>query len=429
MTLIEMKEKVGTLQTKLEEIEARVNDGEATEEDLKNADIYMKEQDDLYGQIETVEKMSKRSEDVQGSVQASSFQVTQDEADIKHDSLGHFAMDVARHAIKHETPKLLKNHLVRMAATGMSEGQDSDGGFLVDPEHATGMIEKMHNTGVLISRVRKYRTASNIVTFKYLDEDSRADGSRLGGVLAYWEGEANQYTEKQPKFGKFTLQLKKLTGLSYVTDELLEDAPMLNSFLPDAFSQEFGFKLDEGIVNGTGAGQPLGIYNSDALISISKETGQGADTILFENLVKMFARFWNKSRGRGVVLANQDTIPQLYTMYLAAGTGGQAVFLPANGAAGRPYDSIFGMPILYIEQAQTIGDKGDIYLFDPNEYLFVDKGTMQSATSIHLRFDYSETAFRWVYRADGQPTWDSALTPYSGSSNTISPYVTLAARS
>lgn len=381
----------------------------------------LKEQHKIEAELEA------NKEEVSG-VQATTFQVVQDEKDIKHDSLGHFAMDVAYYAIKGHKPKLLENHEIRMAASGLNEATPSEGGFLVDPEYSDELIRKTHETGILTSRVRKARTNSNVVNIKYVDESSRANGSRFGGVRAYWEGEADSLTSSKPTFGKMQLELKKLTGLSYVTDENLEDAPLLNTLLPEAFSEEFGFKLDEAIVNGTGAGQPLGIYNSNALVSVSKETGQAADTIEFANVLKMYARLWNRSRGRAIVLANQDTIPQLYQMNVAAGTGGVPVFLPASGASGRPYDTIWNMPIIYIEQAQTLGDKGDIYFFDPREYVLIDKGSMKSATSIHLRFDYSETAFRWVYRCDGQPTWDSALTPYKGASNTVSPYITLAAR-
>jgi HK97 family phage major capsid protein len=80
-----------------------------------------------------------------------------------------------------------------------------------------------------------------------------------------------------------------------------------------------------------------------------------------------------------------------------------------------------------IEQCSTLGDKGDIILADFSQYLLIDKGQMQNATSIHVKFVNDETAFRFVYRLDGQPMWNSALTPYKGS-DTLSPFVTLAER-
>ena len=60
-------------------------------------------------------------------------------------------------------------------------------------------------------------------------------------------------------------------------------------------------------------------------------------------------------------------------------------------------------------------------------YLTGSKGGMQSASSIHIAFTTDQTAFRFIYRVDGQPKWNSPLTPKNGG-ETVSPYVTLAAR-
>jgi HK97 family phage major capsid protein len=223
------------------------------------------------------------------------------------------------------------------------------------------------------------------------------------------------------------LKLKKLTGLVFATDELVQDAQALGSIINQAFPDEFAFMLDNAIFEGDGAGKPLGIMNSGALISVAKESGQEADTILFENIVKMYSRMWARSRANAVWLINQDIEPQLFTMSLAVGTGGVPVYMPANGAAGQPFATLFGRPVIPIEHASTLGDKGDIVLADLSQYLMIDKGGIQTASSIHVKFQEDEQAFRFVWRTDGQPIWDKALTPFKGS-NSQSPFVTLDAR-
>jgi hypothetical protein len=47
--------------------------------------------------------------------------------------------------------------------------------------------------------------------------------------------------------------------------------------------------------------------------------------------------------------------------------------------------------------------------------------------SVHVAFLTDESIFRFIYRVDGQPIWNAALTPFKGS-NTLSPFVVLAAR-
>jgi HK97 family phage major capsid protein len=223
------------------------------------------------------------------------------------------------------------------------------------------------------------------------------------------------------------LSLKKLTGLCYVTDELLTDAAALESVLMQGFAEEFGFKIDDAIISGNGAGQPLGILNSDALVKVAKESGQAAGTITVENIVKMWSRMWGRSRQNAVWLINQDVEPQLYTMSLAIGDGGVPVYMPANGLADKPYSTLFGRPVIPIEQCSSLGTLGDIILADFSQYLLIDKGGINAASSIHVRFLYDESVFRFIYRVDGQPVWDKALTPYKGSSS-LSPFVALADR-
>jgi HK97 family phage major capsid protein len=313
-------------------------------------------------------------------------------------------------------------------ATGANVSTPSDGGFLVHPQYAQEFLTKVYDVGVLVNRVRRVGLTSNnnSVKFNGIDETSRADGSRWGGLRVYWKDEAAQMTSTYPKLKEITLTLNKLTGLYYSTDELIQDAGALGSYVMQTFPQEFAFKLDEEIYSGDGAGKPLGVLNCNAAVSVAAETGQAATTLVIENLAKMYMRMWNPGKSRGIWVANQDIIPQLLTMGLAVGTGGGPVFI-SNVQSG-PVFTIFGRPLVFIEHAETLGTAGDIMFLDLDQYMFIDKGGIQSAQSIHLKFDYNETAFRWIYRCDGQPLWTSALTPYKGT-NTVSPYISLAVRS
>ena len=65
---------------------------------------------------------------------------------------------------------------------------------------------------------------------------------------------------------------------------------------------------------------------------------------------------------------------------------------------------------------------------DLSQYLMIEKGGIQSAASIHVQFLTDETVFRFVLRTDGEPVWNSAVTPFTGT-NTLSPFVVLDTRS
>jgi len=145
----------------------------------------------------------------------------------------------------------------------------------------------------------------------------------------------------------------------------------------------------------------------------------------------MYARMPARNKVNAVWVANEDTFPQLATMTYPTGTSGQAVWMPAGGVSGKPYDSLMGKPLLWSEHSPKLGDAGDIAFLDWTQYLLRQKrgagSGIQTASSMHFKFDTDEMAFRFVFRVDGQPWWPSYLTPRK-SSSTISPYLKIAAR-
>ena len=322
--------------------------------------------------------------------------------------------------------------LFSASASGLNETVPSEGGFLVQQDFATDILQDVFQTGILASRCLRIPISGNSNSLKIngIDETSRAS-TRSGGIIGYWEEEAAEKTASKPKFRKIELNLKKLIGLCYATDELLQDAAALEGVIRQGFVSEFGFLLDDAIINGTGAGQPLGILNAGCLVSVSKETGQKAATVMAENVINMYSRLFAASRPNAVWLINQNIEPQLFTMSLAVGTGGIPIYMPAGGLSGQPYGTLFGRPVIAIEQAATLGTVGDIIFADlPGGYILAEKGGIQSDMSIHVRFVYDESVFRFVMRVDGQPVRAAALTPYKGgASYTQSHFVALATRS
>jgi HK97 family phage major capsid protein len=211
------------------------------------------------------------------------------------------------------------------------------------------------------------------------------------------------------------------------SDELLEDQTAYTQIVESAFAEEMAFTLDDAIVRGTGVGQPLGILNAGAYVSVAAEGGQAADTFVAENVWGMYARLPARSLARAEWYINSALIPQLAQLQLAVGTGGVPLYIPAGGISQAPFGTLLGRPINFIEQASAPGDVGDAILADLSQYLLIKKGDIQRASSIHVYFDTDETAFRWVWRVNGQPLWTSAVTPYKGTP-TVTPFVGLAAR-
>jgi HK97 family phage major capsid protein len=325
-------------------------------------------------------------------------------------------------------------HAMQMAPTTYgSEGVGVDGGFAVPPDFRTAIMEKVMGEASLISRTDQLVTSSNSIT---IPKDETTPWQTSGGIQAAWEGEGALKTQSKPALEQETIKLNKLVALVPVTDELLEDAPALETYLKRKAGAKIDFKINLAIVQGTGVGQPLGILNAPSTVTVAKETSQVADTIMFENVMKMYSRMYAPLRNDAVWLVNQDAELALASMKFliknVAGTenvGGTPVYLPAGGLSSSPYASLLGKPVIPTQAAETVGDLGDIIFVNLKEYMTVQRtaGGLKTDVSIHLFFDYDITAFRFVFRMGGKPWWTSAISPRDGS-NTLSWAVALAER-
>lgn len=349
-------------------------------------------------------------------------------------SFGEFMQNVAiagmpdnkKHAAANE--KLQYN----AAASGVNTTEGPDGGFLVRKDFSTVLIERAQEQSVILPLCTQIPVGDGFdgVELPYIDETSRATGSRFGGIQIYRAGETDSVTAKKPKLGKHELKLEDLRGLAYVSERALQDATSLGAILETAFGSEFSFVIDNEIIRGTGAGECLGILNGAyaGTVSVNKETGQAANTIVYDNVTKMRSRIFARSRSTAVWLINQDAEPALQSMSIPVGTGGVPVYLPAGGASVEGFDTLFGRPVIPVEQCETLGTSGDIVLADFSKYAVITKGGLAMDQSMHVRFIYHEMAFRFSYRINGQPLVKQAITPFKGSA-TQSAFVKLATRS
>lgn len=339
--------------------------------------------------------------------------------DAEHIALGRFALAVRAHALgQGSDPRLLA------VATGAGTQTDSNMGFAVPREVAPGIEREMFSVGDLLSRVDARSVTGNSIAYNLMDQTSRADGSRQGGVLGYWVDEGTAPTASNTKIQRMEMKLRKVGAFGVMTDELLDDAAALGGELQQAFAHELIFQVENKIYRGNGSSAPLGFLNAPCLISVSKETNQAAATIVGPNITKMWARMSPNSHKSAVWLANVDTIPQMAELTQPIGTGG--IRYPyASVEAGSV--SLWGRPVVFVEYAETVGTVGDLALVDLSKYRLIRKRGVEQASSMHVYFAQGEQAFRAFYRVDGQPVPRAALTPFKGS-NTLSPFVVLATR-
>lgn len=306
-----------------------------------------------------------------------------------------------------------------------SSNEPTGGGFLVPEAFRAELLRLSLETGVVRPRARVVPMETSRILYPTIDSTSHASNV-FGGVQAHWTEESGAMTDVSASFGRIALEAWKLTAFANVPNELISDSAIsFEAFMRSAFPEALAYFEDDAFVDGNGVGQPLGFLRAQAAVSVAKESGQAADTIVWENIVKMYARMLPQSLNRAVWVVSPDTFPELATMALSVGTGGGPIWLN-NGVAGPPM-TILGRPVIVSEKVNVLGDQGDINFVDLSYYLIGDRQVMSVESSPHFRFQNGETSFKFVSRVDGRPWLQSALTPRN-SGPTLSPFVKLDAR-
>lgn len=317
------------------------------------------------------------------------------------------------------------------AASGGNTTINSEGGFLVQQDQSMILMRGAVEQAMLLPLCDSVPVTGNAdgIEAPYIEETSRATGSRFGGVRVYRRKEAATVSSSKVNLERFECRLEDLMAIAYMTGRQLEDAGSYESILRSAFASEFSFKADDEIIRGSGVGEMQGLLTATASVSQAIETGQtlaNSDQFFTKNISNMWTSMPSRLKGGAVWLYNAELGPTLDHLSIQAGTAALEPRVVSYGPDGIL--RIKGRPALEIEQCSAPGTTGDFMLVNLMEYLTITKGGLKTDTSIHVRFLYDEQAFRFIVRINGKPKWRTSVTPYKGSLSR-SPYVYLAARS
>jgi len=304
----------------------------------------------------------------------------------------------------------------------MTAGAGADGGFLVPAQFVAQMLDASLESEIVRPRAQTYGMTSDTMSVPGWDGATHTS-TLYGGLTAYWVGEAQTIDASQAKLRMVGLTARKLAILTQVSNELLQDGVGFEAQMGTALTRTLGWTLDYACIWGTGAGQPLGAMNAASTVTVAKEGGQANDTIVYDNITKMFAQLHPTCYGNAIWLASPTVIPQLLKLSIPVGTGGTVI--PVLQGGGQSF-SMLGRPVVFSEKCTKLGDLGDILLVDWCKYAMGIRSDLSLDSSPHLGFASATTYLRGLLRCDGQPLWNQAITPKNGDAQTWC--VTLAAR-
>lgn len=308
----------------------------------------------------------------------------------------------------------------------MVENVGARGGFLVPPEFRNELMGVGGEAAVVRNRATIIPMARRQITLPAVDQTGTTAGQPhvFGGLTANWTEEQGLKTQSEPTFRQLTLTAHKLVLYSRSSDELLDDEAIgLAAFLtgPMGFTGAIQWFEEYAFLRGTGVGQPLGVLNAGATVSVARAADSGYSLADFANMYQAFMA----TGGRGVWMLTQNAMANIIQM---AGPSGNASYIWQPSARDGVPDRILGLPVIWTEKLPTSGQAGDILLANWPYYLVGDRQRTTIESTNVERFQYDETSWRCVHRVDGQPWLSAPLTLADGVSQ-ISPFVILGNKS
>lgn len=389
-----------------------------TDEQMKQMDDLNAEFANLTTELETLERTQENLAKAQAStgrkVAPAAPAASTPAASSRFESVGDFLM-----AVKQSVNGQLHPNF-RNAVHFEKNGED--GGFLVPEEVSNAIIKKLAGDESLFSRTRQFTVSQGNTLSLPIDETQPWNS----GIRAFWVDEGGSITSTKNKLGRAEFKLKKLAAMVELTDELLDDAPAMESYVMQECPSAIMHAINEAILTGNGVGKPSGLISSPFTVTVPKENLQAADTVVARNITNMYSRMFPAARAGAIWLIHAAVEPQLLTL---KDDNGNFIYLaPGSQMNQSPYGLLLGRPVIPMMSAlPTLGDSGDILFVNLNYYFTLIKRGIKQATSIHMKFDQEITAFRFTMRVDGNVPFKNPVTTQYGNYQ-MSAFVKLADR-
>lgn len=274
----------------------------------------------------------------------------------------------------------------------LSEGVDSEGGYLVPDEFETTLVEALGEENVIRTRANVISTSGG--THKIPVVASKGEAS--------WIDEKGAYPEDDDTFSQVNIDAHKLGTIIKVSEELLADSAFnLESYFSQEFGRRMGRKEEEAFINGNGSAKPTGILQT-AEVGI---TAAKADAITADNLIDLFYSLKSPYRRNAVWVVNDSTVKAIRKL---KDNNGQYIWQAA--LKDGDHDTLLGRPILTSPYMPEIGTGTKPVMFGDLAYYWI--GDRQGITFKRLNERYADVGqvgFLASKRLDGKLTLPEAI--------------------
>ena len=240
----------------------------------------------------------------------------------------------------------------------LSEGVDSEGGYLVPDEFERTLVDSLADQNVMRGLVKVIQTTSG---------DRKIPVVSTHGT-ASWLDEGKPYAESDESFSQVSLSAFKLGTFLKISEELLNDSAFnVEAYLATEFARRIGSAEEEAFLVGDGRGKPTGLLDPAAGAQAAVTTAKATD-ITADELIDLHYSLRAPYRKNAVWLTNDSTVKAIRKL---KDGNGQYLWQPALTATtpdtvlGRPvHTSVFVPEMKAGAKTVAFGDLGYYWIAD-----------------------------------------------------------------
>ena len=279
-----------------------------------------------------------------------------------------------------------------MASNVLSEGVDSEGGYLVPDEFERTLIQSLRGENMFRTRAHVITTSSG--THKIPVVASKGEAS--------WIDENGAYPEDDDTFSQVNIDAHKIGTIIKVSEELLNDSAFdLENYFSGEFARRIGTKEEEAFINGNGSSKPTGILASAEL----GVTTASDKAITADELIDLFYSLKAPYRKNAVWILNDTTIKAIRKL---KDNNGQYLWQPA--IKDGDFDTLLGRPLMTSSAMPEIAAGAKVIAFGDLSFYWI--GDRQGVTFKRLNERYADmgqVGFLTSNRVDGKLTLPEAI--------------------
>lgn len=197
----------------------------------------------------------------------------------------------------------------------LSEGVDTEGGYLVPDEFEHTLIQALEEDNAIRSHAHVFTTSSGSHKIPIVATKG----------VANWIDEGGSYGESDDVFGQEQIDSHKLGTIIKVSEELLNDSAFsLENYFATEFARRIGQKEEEAFLIGDGNKKPTGILNATGGAEVGVTTAS-ATAITADEVIDLYYSLKAPYRKNAIWVLNDATVRAIRKL---KDTSGQYLWQP-----------------------------------------------------------------------------------------------------